>query len=409
VVAGEWCRPVIAQAPEAPVGNDNKAPWQGRDRTMKLKNAILGTSALAGVALLGATVSPAGAAEVLAGGALDITITGFARFEAFGGEVDDSDLDPDLSRSLDFRNDTEVHVLARAKSEETGMEYGGTIEFEADTNRTDNTDETWVFMSGGWGEVRLGDEDGVADNSVVGGQTIAAGTGGIDGSDAVISAAPVVFLTNTSDATKIRYYTPSFGGFSLGVDYTPTQTDLGSGANNGSSFAFKDGDLAMDAKNIVEGGLIYDGEFGGTAFLASVVGVYGELKNDAETLFGDEQWWGVQGGASVDLFGFKLAGSVATDNVGDTTRDFFTAGIGWGYGPLNTSVTYGQIFNTNADFDEATGIGDSAYNLVFSADIALAPGLVLAGDVSTFDNDTTEDFGTGDKGWTAVGSVRLAF
>ena len=61
-----------------------------------------------------------------------------------------------------------------------------TIEFEADTNKTFNTDETWIFLRGGWGEIRLGDEDGVVDNSVVGGQTIAAGTGGIDGSDAVI-------------------------------------------------------------------------------------------------------------------------------------------------------------------------------------------------------------------------------
>ena len=95
---------------------------------------------------LGATVVPASAAEVLPGGALDLTITGFARFEAFGGQQDDRALDETLSRSLDFRNDTEVHVLARAKSEETGMEYGGTIEFEADTNNTNNTDETWVFL-----------------------------------------------------------------------------------------------------------------------------------------------------------------------------------------------------------------------------------------------------------------------
>ena len=77
----------------------------------------------------------------------------------------------------------------------------------------------------------------MVDNSVVGGQTIAAGTGGIDGSDAVIAAAPVVFLTNSNDATKIRYYTPSFGGLSLGVSYTPTQTDFNSGANNGQVFA----------------------------------------------------------------------------------------------------------------------------------------------------------------------------
>ena len=143
--------------------------------------------------------------------------------------------------------------------------------------------------------------------------------------------------------------------------------------------------------------------------LASVVGLYGELKNDAEDLFGDDKWWGIQTGANVDLFGFKLGGSVGHDEVGETQRDFFTAGIGATLGPVNTSITYGQIFNTNSDFDEATGIGDKAYNLVFSADVPLAPGLVLAGDVSKFDNDATRDFGTGDKGWTAVGSVRLAF
>ncbi|MGE3295641.1 MAG: hypothetical protein AB7O95_30160, partial [Geminicoccaceae bacterium] len=113
----------LYQALGAPVGNDNKAPWQGRDRTMKLKNIILGTSALAGVAMLGAVSTvPARAAEVTPGGALNLEITGFARFEAFGGEQDDRALDPTLSRGLDFRNDTEVHVIARGKSEQTGLE-----------------------------------------------------------------------------------------------------------------------------------------------------------------------------------------------------------------------------------------------------------------------------------------------
>ncbi len=344
---------------------------------------------------------------------MNLTLTGFARFEAFGGEQDDLHLNDTLSRSLDFRNDTEVHVVARGKSEQTGLEYGATIEFEADTNNTFNTDESWLFLRGGWGEIRLGDEDGVADNSAVGAQTIAAGTGGIDGSDAVISAAPVVYITNTNDATKVRYYTPSFGGFSVGVSYTPTQQVIGSGAQNGQFFAQKGGggDLGMQGKNVVEGGLVYDGEFGGIGVLASVVGLYGELKNSGETNFGDDKWRGAQAGASVDLFGFKLAGSYGYNEVGDLKNQFITAGIGASLGPVNTSVTYGQMIDTNGDFDEARGIGDSAYNLVVSADVPIAPGLVLAGDVSFFDNDQTdsEATGTGDTGWAAVGSFRLAF
>ena len=160
--------------------------------------------------------------------------------------------------------------------------------------------------------------------------------------------------------------------------------------------------------------MVYDGELGGVGVEASVVGLYGTLKNGADTSiadggFGDDQWYGIQGGAALDLFGFKVAGNVASDNVGDTTRNFFTAGIGYGFGPLNTSITYGQIFDANSDFEEQSGIGDSAYNVVFSADYALAPGLVLAGDVSAFDNDSTGGTGTGDKGWTAVGRFAVAF
>ena len=353
------------------------------------------------------------AAEVTPGGYPDITITGFARFEAFGGKQDNLSLDPTVARGLDFRNDTEVHVLARAKSEEYGLEYGATIEFEADTNNTFNTDESWIFLRGGWGEIRLGDEDGVVDNSTVGANTIAAGTGGLDGSDAVISAAPVVYLTNTNDATKIRYYTPNLDGISLGVSYTPTQETVDSDANNGNFIARKSGAAAMQADNVVEGTVVYDGDLGGVGILASVVGLYGKLKNGADASiadggFGSDSWWGLQTGVNIDLFGFRFAGAIGEDNVGDTRRDFYNVGFGATLGPVNTSIGYGRIFSANNAFNELTDI-DKGRNLVISADVPLLPGLVLAGDLSFFNNDTTTDTGTGDSGWAAVWRLAVAF
>jgi outer membrane protein OmpU len=307
------------------------------------------------------------------------------------------------SRNLDFSNDTEVHILARGKDEKSGTEYGATIEFEADTNRTDNTDETWVFLRGGWGEVRLGDEDGVVDNSSVGAQTIAAGTGGIDGTVVDTIATGVVYLDNTSDATKIRYYAPTFGGFSVGVDYTPQQVTINSGANNGDNLAPKN----VQAQNVVEGGLIYKGEVGGTGILASIVGLHGDIKGGGnQDAVGGDDWWGYQAGANVDLFGFKLAGSYGQQSIGDNDKKFFTAGIGYGYGPVNTSVTYGQVI----DISNATGL-DKPSNLVVSADFALMPGVVLAGDVGFFNNDVDNgsDFNTGDDGWQAVARLGVAF
>ena len=121
---------------------------------MTLKNLALGTTALIGVGLLGGVSAlPAAAAEVKPGGALDITITGFLRAEAGGGDQDDLQRDASKANGLDFRNDSEVHVLARGKSEQTGLEYGATVEFEVDTNQTLNTDETWIFLRGGWGDL----------------------------------------------------------------------------------------------------------------------------------------------------------------------------------------------------------------------------------------------------------------
>ena len=288
------------------------------------------------------------------------------------------------------------------------MEYGGTIEFEADTNRTDNTDETWVFLSGGWGEVRLGDEDDVADNSVVGAQVIAAGTGGIDGSDAVISAAPVVFLTNSNDATKIRYYTPSFGGFSVGVELH-ADADGPQQRRQQRQFLRPQGRRPRDGRQEHRRGRPgLRRRVRRHRLRWPVVGVYGELKNDAETCSAT-----TSGGRA----GRRLVRPVRLQARRQRRHrqrrrhhaDFFTAGIGAALGPVNTSVTYGQIFNTNSDFDEATGIGDKAYNLVLvSADIALARA-GAGGRRESFDNDTTVDTGTGDEGWTAVGSVRLAF
>ena len=134
---------------------------------------------------------------------------------------------------------------------------------------------------------------------------------------------------------------------------------------------------------MVEGGLVYDGEFGGVGVLASVVGLYGELVNGGED---DVRRRQVVRRAGRCLASTCSASSwpaaTATTRSASCKNQFFTAGIGAALGPVNTSVTYGQIIDTNSDFDEATGIGDSAYNLVFSADVAMAPGLVLAGDVS---------------------------
>jgi outer membrane protein OmpU len=366
---------------------------------MTMRKLLLGTTALIGAGVLGAAALPgsAGAAEVKPGGALDVTISGFARFRAHGGDLDNQRLNDDISTGLDFSNDTEVHVILRGKHDATGLEYGGTVEFEADTNRTDNTDETWVFVSGGFGELRFGDEDGAVDNSSIGAYTIAAGTGGIDGSIVDVLSVSPVRPTNSDDATKIRYYTPSLGGFQAGVSYTPN-ADVG-----GDTLALK-GDAGPDLGDWVEGALVYEGDFAGLGVQASVVGSFADVKNEGD--LGGDDAWAYYAGAATDVFGFKVGGGFGDEEFGGLERTYYNLGIGAGFGPVNASLNYGQVI------DSEGFAGDEPYNIVASADFALMPGLVLAGDVGYFDNDVddADDFGVDDdNGWVYVVRLGLAF
>ena len=279
--------------------------------------ALLGTTALVGAGLLVALPAPSHAATVSPGGALDLTLTGFARFRAHGGDLDNARLDRTIGGGLDFSNDTEVHVLARGRHDATGIEYGGTVEFEADTNSTLNTDETWLFIRSGFGEFRFGDEDGPVDNSWVGGNVVAAGTGGIDGSIIDTIATGVVKPFNSGDSTKIRYYTPTFGGFSAGVSYTPQVgsdgQDLATKASNTGGGTIGPSSRPFD--DSVEGALVYNGAFGGVSILASVVG------GICDSNLTEDDCQNVGGGASIGLWGFKLAAGYFTQKLGDTEKD----------------------------------------------------------------------------------------
>jgi hypothetical protein len=372
--------------------------------SMRSHNLFMGSTALVGALMMAAGAQ---AATVAPGGALDLTVTGFARFLAHGGDLDNARLDRTVGSGLDFSNDTEVHVLARAMHQPSGIEYGGTIEFEADTDSTANTDETWVFLRGGFGEFRFGDLDGVIDNSSIGGRTPAAGTGGIDGDIVDAIGTQVYGQFDSGDATKVRYYTPSFAGFSLGASYTP---NLDSEGQNLASKAIVNpvtGELdpTESVEDMVEGALVYEGGVGGFDMLASLTGAICDLKAEDD----DCSSWA--GGLQTSLFGFTLAGSYWTEELGAAEKTGVTAGIAYGYGPANFSVSWAQVIDSD-NLTSDTGIDiDEPMNLVVSADLGLMPGLVLAGDVGYFDNDASGSLpgSLDDDGYQAVARLGLAF
>src|SRR3954468_9313764 len=407
-------------------GRDRRAPRPGtetgprgaagpggprEERAMRLRNLLLGSTALVGAGVLGVGAAPgsASAAEVLPGGALNITLSGFARFRVTGGQLDNQynqgkgSPQGALTTGVDFSNDYEFHVLVSGKHDATGLEYGAHIEFEGDTDSTFNTDEEWLWLRGGFGEFRFGDEDGVVDSDSIGAYTIAANTGGIDGDVINQLSIGVVRPSNTSDSTKIVYLSPSFGGLQVGLSYTPNNPVLNSGVNNGDTV----NNRRVAVSNEVEGSLVYKGDFAGLGVQASVVGSAG--KADGGVIRGaghnSDTFWTVYGGAATTIFGFKLAGGAGAEDTGGLKRDYFNVGVGASYGPVNLSLNYGKVVDSSGYDANKPDIWIAGF------DVGLMPGLVAGAEVAYFNNDLPSSVQTAgnDKGWSWLADLRLAF
>jgi outer membrane protein OmpU len=369
------------------------------------RSTLLGTSVLVGIAW---ACAAAGAAEVRPGGALDVTVSGEVRFITSVGDTDTVFLDNTVTSGLDFFNDTEVHFILRGKHDATGLEYGGTVEFEADTSVTANSDETWVFLKGGFGELRFGDEDGVADfdGSSVSAASVAVGTGGLDGDIFEdLFGTPVYEPLGTSNATKLRYNSPTLAGFELDASYTPNVGDSGDG------LAPED----VESGDVFEGVIGYTFENEGETFSVKTVvsGLYGDIKD--EDAVGGDDYWALQGGAVLGFGRFEVAGSYLTEEVGSLELEAVTAGVAIAFGPdddpgqFRLSLNYGHV----TDAEELTlndNELDKPYAIILSADYVLAPGLLLQGDVSYFDNDVEGDtVNTDDDGVAGVAALALEF
>jgi outer membrane protein OmpU len=377
------------------------------------------------------------AAEVRPGGALELTISGFARFLVAGGNLNekfnlDADArDEDPLRNFDFRNDTEVHVSARGVHDATGIEYGGTVEFEADTNQNPNTDETWLFVRSGLGELRFGDTNSAADNMKIGAYSIAVGTGGLDGEvvdfdDTVrvdfIDVGNVLLpgpdgvlldVRSDQDATRIIYYSPVLAGFQLGASYTPDSD------SNGDELSLKKGVRSIDSNNrprarigfddVFSGGLTYTNLFGDVGFRASVVGSRGEMV-DLE----DKTAWGVYAGAAVQAYGFALAGGLGREelDIAQQDRTFWNLGLSYTWRQYAFSVNYGRsnidqpvlrnpdgprVGPTGRDLGRILRARETRTDaLVFGAEVGLLPGLVLSGELALFDREFQESLRNSD-------------
>jgi predicted porin len=148
-------------------------------------------------------------------------------------------------RDGDFETEYRLNIAAEGKAA-NGIEYGGLVSLWNGADYTNNfansntngnqvhEDQAYVWMSGAWGKVILGDDHGASDLFVY---APTVGEGQIDGTytdftdPTTLMKLQPSFIDNTENSTKVTYYTPKVGNannkIQLGASFAPNFYDQG--------------------------------------------------------------------------------------------------------------------------------------------------------------------------------------
>ncbi|WP_372617058.1 porin [Falsiroseomonas sp.] len=376
-----------------------------------MRKILLGTTAVVGAALIGATSAQAQTAPtVRVGGYFDFG-TAFVddSLEVAGGDYN----------TISMYSDLEVVVTVRGKTA-NGLSYGADIELQTDAggagSTTLNTDEAWGFISSPTlGTLQFGDNDSAANQLAVSAPSLHQSSPSGAWIDFAINGQYINSSINDgNDSTKIIYLSPQFFGFDFGLSYAPN-------AGEGESQFFGNGALRRDQtanpsatgniQNEISAGIRYRGSFGNIGVAAG----FGFMTGDAPTGSGLEDPTAYQVGATVTGYGLTVGahylwGQYLAPSFG---RGALARGL-----DDSTTLNFGAVYRMGAfavNAFYAIGTQDlgpvereqTAWGL--GATYALAPGMELW---ATYNNVDDEDFTAAgadrDMNIFALG-VRLAF
>ncbi|MDH3580356.1 MAG: porin [Hyphomicrobiales bacterium] len=245
---------------------------------MDIKKALVATSAICGVATLAVGSADAASKPKLGISGYYEVFAGWAAGDRTGSTVDGTPVYQGDSSQTEGKFNIvhygEIRFKASGKTD-GGMKWGVYFEdvqddFDADCAgdgscgtgaEKQSTDEANIWFSGSWGKVEIGGQDGPADRLYRGAEKLAhmnpalldlfADTQSIEGGRGF--AREKMGINDTSDATKITYYTPRISGFQAGYSWVPEIDSKGSVAGS---------DAGDDSDSAHEFGIDYRGKVG---------------------------------------------------------------------------------------------------------------------------------------------------
>lgn len=357
-----------------------------------MRKILLATTAL--VAFAGAAQAAESPIQVTLGGSVDFRAALVEESDAAtGGEQSNGD----------FQTEYALSIAAQGKAA-NGIEYGSLITFDNDNNtgaagNNPIAKKAYVWMSGAFGKVLMGDEHGASDLFII---APTVGEAQIDGdySDFVTSAAGLdpMLLNSTEKDTKITYYTPKVGNakhkVQLGVSFAPNTNDRG--------YEVTKTVTSGEYENTIEAAAVYTGSFAPVNVAISPMIAAANGSSDGA---GDElrDYVAAGVGAQAEYAGFTLGGSYMDIGNADTMKgdgnvdqNVWTLGLSYSFDKVAVAANYMDAETAEVEGYKAIGLG---------ATYTWFPGLTTNADAVFFDEDNTVD----NKGHVLMLSQKMSF
>ncbi len=387
-----------------------------------MKKTLLGTTAMVAAGVV--------AGQAAADG-IELGLGGYYNAAA-GANVSENfydNISADDPRWGAFRQDVEVSFDGKMTLD-NGITVGSRVQLEGQQSN-DQIDEVWAYFQGGFGEVRFGDDDDAVEQLAYGVPT-ATNIFGVDSPYFSFSNAWAGGLgigTNTTyrqlsgDATKILYFSPSFGGFTFGISYAPDRrgedcyfgftsgTSCGSSAPGGTTYANNGGQIS----EVISAAINFEHDFNGFYIVAGGGGAHGEIERPGSTR--DDDIWTARGHLHVGVGNWYFGGALAytknqygapngTPNPGDG-GNVLTYGLGMTYNFDAWTVGAAWSGGQYKDFYGGGG-GDGSLNVYrIEGRYDLGPGISL--DASTGYDDWSVENGEGYTAWSVMTGFHIGF
>jgi len=304
---------------------------------------------------------------------------------------------------FDEWSDKEIHFNGRTTLD-NGLTIGFRAELEANTDATDQIDESYMFLDGRFGRVELGSINNVQYRmgyNAPEAQTrpfsnegnifnVVANPTGSPAFDSMLGTTRSRFFDN--DSEKVNYYTPRFEGFQFGASYIPNSSQDRNGAPDPISNAYSRG-YAFGANFVRTFGAF---DIAASAGYMTWQGPQLTTTTSAQ----DPDQWNV--GLQLGFAGFKVGGSygklsdgragasgtnaaASTAGTGANRQEghAWDAGVMYTFGPAAVSVNY--INGKNDDSPVAgPSLGDDKFTaLSLAGKYTLGPGVSLEANIFT--------------------------